>query len=371
MFCPTCGAQSEDTAQFCLKCGKPLPAPVQEQPARGRRHLLWAALVPLAVVVLIGGVISWFFWFRPLGLGKSPVEVETGPTPVSGLMPEAEASYPHPALEEGTHSSTPPPPSPTATPTIKLSATVATAQADTVTPPSTSPPPLPPAPTLAATSPSTATPIPTSTALSAPEPSAVFEDDFGGSSLNGTLWAVDRGDGAVAMSGGLLRMSSSGTRYPYIYSQGNPFPSEGDFQMTVRLRYPNVRDCGVGVIVTSYLVPVGLSLEEAADLQQEAESDGVQAGVWQDRAGGLQLWFRSETDRKDVVYPGPNTGWIELAIRYSDRQYTMYLNGSHAYSSLPTAHRPGYLWMGHPADLGSNCLWDTLEVDYVRVEALP
>jgi hypothetical protein len=371
MFCPNCGAQSEDTAQFCLKCGKPLPSLVQEQRARGRRHLLWAALVPLVVVVLVGGAISWFFWFRPLGLGKSEVEVETDPTPVSGLMPEAEVSYPQPAPEERTPSSTPPPPSSTAPPTIMPTPAMMTVEVATATPPPTSTPPLPPTPTLSATSPPTATPILAPTSPSAPEPSALFEDDFGGSSLNGTLWAVDRGDGVVAISGGILRMSSSGARFPYVYSRVDPFPAQGDFQMTVRLRYSNVRDCGVGIIMASYLVPAGLSQEEAASLQQEAESHGVQAGVWQDRASGLQLWFRSGADRKDVVFPGPNTGWIELAIRYSDGRYSMYLNGSHAYSSLETVYRPGYIWMGHPADLGYNCQWDTLEIDYVRVEMLP
>ena len=52
MFCPNCGAPSDETAQFCLKCGKPLPAHAGEQPSRGRRPPLWAALVALSVVTL-------------------------------------------------------------------------------------------------------------------------------------------------------------------------------------------------------------------------------------------------------------------------------------------------------------------------------
>jgi hypothetical protein len=163
---------------------------------------------------------------------------------------------------------------------------------------------------------------------------------------------------------------SSGRRYPYIYSKNNPFPPTGDFQMSVRFRYWEVRDCGTGIILSSYLVPAGVSQDEAAGLQQEAESHGVQAGVWQDRASGLQLWFRSG-GREDVLLPGPSTGWIELAIRYFDGRYTMYLDGSPAYSSLVTVHHPSHIWMGHPADLGSNCQRDTLEVDYVRVEMVP
>jgi serine/threonine-protein kinase len=204
-----------------------------------------------------------------------------------------------------------------------------------------------------------------------PQPRVVFEDGFGGSALDGSKWSAGAGDGEIIVADGAVRMRSDGRRYPYIHTTSNPFPAEGDFQVSYRFRYVWVKDCGVGVIVSSYLVPRGLSQAEAAARQEEAEANGVQAGVWQDVGSGMQLWYRSGGDRQDVQLGGPHKDWNEMVIRYTDGRYTLLLNGSPAYTSAPTAHRPQTLWMGHPADLGANCWWSTLEVDEVRVERLP
>lgn len=200
---------------------------------------------------------------------------------------------------------------------------------------------------------------------------AVFQDEFDGLALETAKWALDIGSGSAILVDGVLQLQSSGRRYPYVHTQVDPFPSEADFQITFRFRYAEVEDCGVGIIMTSYLVPVGLSQDEAAARQQAAEAHGVQAGVWQDRVNGLQLWYRSGPDRIDIPFPGPNTRWNEMAIRRSDGQYTLYLNGRLAYASLETPHRPRAIWIGHPADLGTGCRWDTLQIDYVRIESLP
>jgi hypothetical protein len=220
--------------------------------------------------------------------------------------------------------------------------------------------------------PPTTTPTYTSTIPTPePQPVVIFEDNFDGASLNSSKWNFNVGTGDVAIGNGILTIRSSGRRYPYVYSQGNPFPSQGDFQITYRFRYSEVKDCGVGIIMTSYLVPVGLTQIEAAARQQEAEVTGVQAGVWQDRANGLRLWFRSGANRVDIPFSGPNTGWNEMTIKYFHSQYTLYFNDHPAYTSLQTPYRPRFIWIGHPADLGTGCLWDTLEVDYIKVESLP
>ena len=89
------------------------------------------------------------------------------------------------------------------------------------------------------------------------------------------------------------------------------------------------------------------------------------------RSNGLRLWFRSGANRVDIPFSGPNTGWNEMTIKYFHSQYTLYFNDHPAYTSLQTPYRPRFIWIGHPADLGTGCLWDTLEVDYIKVESLP
>lgn len=202
------------------------------------------------------------------------------------------------------------------------------------------------------------------------QPVVIFEENFDGS-LDASKWVANSGMGSVAVGNGTLRMSSSGRRYPYVYSQHNPFPSNGDFQVEFRFRYSQVRTCGVGIIMTSYLVPTGLTQIEAANRQKEAEATGVQIGVWQDIANGQQLWFRAGAERKDLRFSGSNTSWNVMRIKYSGRQYMLYLNDRLTYTSAATSYRPRYVWIGHPADLGRDCQWDTLDVDYIRVENLP
>lgn len=342
---------------------RPAPLPVWFWPAVG-------AAVALLLVVVIGFVVL----VRDGGEGVLPVATE--PTQAAAVEVTATPSAgPTDA------------PARTLTPTAVLTQAPTQAPATTILPSATWTPVLAPTATLPATETPSPEPMPTATSVpptrtptpmppthtptSAPQPVVVFEDSFGGARLDGSKWVGDAGAGEITVADGVVRMWSEGRRFPYIHSQANPFPAQGDFQITYRFRYPWVQDCGAGIIVTSYLVPAGVSQAEAASLQQQAEANGIQAGVWQDRANGLQLWFRSGQDREDVLFPGPNKNWNEMVIRYSGGRYILYLNGSPAYRSEETAHRPRYIWMGHPADLGSNCWWDTLEVDQVRVERLP
>jgi hypothetical protein len=217
------------------------------------------------------------------------------------------------------------------------------------------------------------TPTPTlvSSPTSTPQPLDTFLDEFDGLGLDTSKWSLDTGSGDALVNGGVLRMASSGRRYPYIYSRYDPFPAEDSFQMSFRFRYSEVKTCGVGVIMTSYLVPVGLTQEQAADRQEEAEKHGVQAGVWQDEASGMQLWFRSGADRVDIPISALNTDWNEMTIRRLGSQYTLYLNGYPAYTSLDTPYHPQGIWIGHPAELDIDCQWSTLEIDYVKIESLP
>jgi hypothetical protein len=224
----------------------------------------------------------------------------------------------------------------------------------------------------------TSTPLPTripeatsTPELTAPEPVAVFVEGFDGGALDAAKWVAENTDGEVAVQDGILRLASSASRFPYVHARGSIFPSEGTFRLTCRVRYAKVDVCGVGVLMTSALIPGGLSQEETADWQREAEQNGVAAGIWQDTTGGMQIWFRSGADRADVPISGPDTAWHQLMIEYSDDRYRIYLDGDLAYSSQKTPHRATSVWIGHPSDLGSPCPWGTLEIDYVKVERLP
>jgi hypothetical protein len=212
----------------------------------------------------------------------------------------------------------------------------------------------------------TLTPEPT-----APLPIVVFEDGFDGGAIDLAKWEIESTGHEVAVSDGILQLASSASRYPYVHARSSIFPSDGAFRLTFRVRYAKVDVCGVGVLMTSSLIPGGLGQEEAADRQKEAEQSGVAAGIWQDSTGGMQMWFRSGADRADIPISGPDTAWHHVVIEYLANQYNIHLDGDLVYGSQRTPQRARFVWMGHPSDLGSPCAWGTLEVDFVRVESLP
>lgn len=70
MFCPTCGSQLPDDAQFCGSCGARLGGqglhPAADPAPKRRRGLIIAATVAATVVVLAGaGLAAWWFLLRP------------------------------------------------------------------------------------------------------------------------------------------------------------------------------------------------------------------------------------------------------------------------------------------------------------------
>lgn len=84
MFCPTCGSQLPDDAQFCGSCGTRLGGQdLNLTPAAGpmpkrRRAPIIAAIVAATVVVLAGvGFAAWWFLFRDATPEPEPVYVCT------------------------------------------------------------------------------------------------------------------------------------------------------------------------------------------------------------------------------------------------------------------------------------------------------
>jgi len=219
----------------------------------------------------------------------------------------------------------------------------------------------------------TPTAAPTFTATPTPMSREVFLDDFDGGAIDSSKWNVNSRAGRVGLGQSVLTLASSGASYPFITTRVDPFPGNGNYRMTTRFRYSHVDVCGVGMMTTSYALSAGMSQDDAGAYQHANENSGMAAGVWQDIKQGLQIWFRSRGDRKDVLYSGPDTDWHVIAVEYVGDRYTLFLDDRLSYVSQPTPYRARFMWIGNPVELGAgfNCPWDTLDVDHVRVESLP
>jgi hypothetical protein len=323
----------------------PLPLPTKVMPGAPSPAAPVRLSVPVWVVggmiglAVVGICIGLLLVFRQEG-NERPIS----PSPIAAANPSMSTPLPNltptitPLLLEPT--ATPvPTPSPFPTPT-----------------PFPTPIPLEP----------TSTPVPTPS----PQPVVTFQDDFNGSAINTSVWEADAGSGTILVGNGVLTLSSSGRSYPYLRTIYNPFPASGNFRATFRFRYLQTLTCGVGIIAASYIVPPRLSQEETTNRERAAESSGMAVGVWQDGTYGMQYWLRSGVDREEIQL-GINTKWNQTVIEYLDGKYYLYLNGNLIYTSRMIPYRPIHIWIGHPAELSGDCLWSSLEIDYIAVESLP
>lgn len=198
-----------------------------------------------------------------------------------------------------------------------------------------------------------------------------FFESFEGSNLDRNIWRLYDVPNSVSVYGSILRLANFGSRFPFLYNQELAFPQYGDFRVQSLFRYSKVDTCGVGIIIASYAPSAGLSQSESGAEQQAQEQEGVAVGVWQDRSG-LQVWFRSGAERREVNLGGPDTNLHNLTIDYTANRYRVYLDDHLTLTSAPTPYQPSRIWMGNPVDLGAGfaCPWDTLEVDQLQVERI-
>ena len=132
------------------------------------------------------------------------------------------------------------------------------------------------APTLTPMPPASPTPRPVPVA--SPIPSNYFAEDFEGNKLDATKWETI--GGVVTIGSGRVHLESASRTFPYIYAKENPFPLQGDFSFSVRLRYPSVTGWGVGLTVGTVLPPSGAGAYPSGILQ-----------IWQDRADGWEVSY--------------------------------------------------------------------------------
>lgn len=154
LFCPRCGAQNDDAASFCLKCGLSLAHPDTARHRPGRPWTRLALLLGIFGLVVLGGLLAWRYWagLRP-GAGPEPVLWQTTSSATPGLA--AQVSGPSP---EGAVSPAGPPPLPPSPVDAESFTTASVPTADQ----------LPTATQAPAATPLAPTPLPTATPSPSP-----------------------------------------------------------------------------------------------------------------------------------------------------------------------------------------------------------
>lgn len=287
------------------------PAPPPPLPtATGTNPLWWLAIGfgATVLVVLFLGAILWALW--PTGDTTPPITMLTS-TPLPTLAPSSAPSL-----------------------TLTLTPT-----------PSPSQTPAPNNPTF------TLTPGPTAN-------TRLFWDDFEGIGLDRKKWDLNRGSGDVQVFGGKLRLTSVGQAFPHIYTQQNPFPTEGDFLLKIAMRYTSATERATGFRLN--LGPPGLREQEAKGRIIELRQD---AAAWQ--------MIVDESSVEVYAAPSPRLDPNLIEIYYVDSVYHILVDGTQIYASAPTTARPTLFWFGSLAQAQVGGPWSGLEVEEVSVELPP
>jgi len=198
----------------------------------------------------------------------------------------------------------------------------------------------------------------------------VIEDDFNGFSLDSSTWVRDNdiGNNSATIESGFLRLVSNSTHYPYIYNR-IPMRLAGDFRVTIRYRYnpyvPVGQGCGAGIMLTSGFVPVFRTGQEPN--VQEPESEKVSFFIWHE-----VVWYDTfQYGRQKIALSTPYDGWHQATIEYHTGRYYVYRDNSRIFVSNSNPTKPRYIAFGNPQIVGASCIWDAVEIDYLKVEALP
>ncbi len=185
-------------------------------------------------------------------------------------------------------------------------------------------------------------------------------------------WEILQEVEKVTVANGVLQVSNTyAPRFPYVRTKQNPFPLSGDFTLTIRVRFPSLQECGVGILATNYKLPAGL--DEGADSEYRKTQDmaGLSLGIWQDGyMKGLEVQFALQGPKQiKSVSVNSLTGWRVIKIQYINSIYTISVDNARVYISKPSSLRPSSLLIGHWVGQTNleNCHWTSMDIDYITV----
>lgn len=161
--------------------------------------------------------------------------------------------------------------------------------------------------------------------------------------------------------------------FPYIASKSNPFPVEGDFSLEFSFQYNSIAQRGTGLVISLNSIPNNIS---------EINKDKPEVyffGIWQGTDDGFNVTYSGfcavgipcDQPGSNIYHtPSPNLTYHTVKLVYSNSTNKVYLDGIQKFTSIKTASRPTFLWMGNPTNQGFNASWTSFKVDYIRVKRL-
>jgi hypothetical protein len=171
--------------------------------------------------------------------------------------------------------------------------------------------------------------------------------------------------GSVLLAGGLASFDSpQATRtFPYMWagppSRPSPFPTDGDFELRLRVRYDRVQGCGDGieVLATPNSDPSGANAPEIPS--------SVVMNIWADGPVNLNLGV---VTGKNVPIADPASFHVVM-LRYVAGEYSAYIDDQLVAGPTASTLRPNCIWIGNPVlTWWGACGWSAFTLDFINVE---
>ena len=175
--------------------------------------------------------------------------------------------------------------------------------------------------------------------------------------------------GTALPESGLLRLSAiHGSRaFPFLTSRipdaPELFPVDGDFVLTIRLRYDHGGAWGDGIVIhrRNSTAPGGtVAPVNASDILLQ---------IWADPSISLSSSITGANERIPTSIANPDQ-FHEYSVRGVASSYDIFVDGVRVYGPTRSDLRPNAIWLGNPVfSYWGPGGWSNFSVDFIRVEA--
>ena len=200
-----------------------------------------------------------------------------------------------------------------------------------------------------------------------------FEDDFS-SSLN-TNWNTSNNGGQIITGTSGLVLSSNSENFPFISSNKNIFPIDGNYEISIDYSYPSTSDFGVGFGIGNYIPPYNnLNWPPSQDFNR-----WILFYSWQGKNDGHLFLGRNCTtaticdqNLTFLLKTIPDNLVHNLTVKYIDSNFEVFHNGNKTDNPiLANSHRrPTHFWIGNPIRLSTAHVWTSINVKKISVYSI-
>lgn len=205
-----------------------------------------------------------------------------------------------------------------------------------------------------------------------------FIEEFNSNFSNQNTWTVFKDiANDVSFDSNSIFLKNDDYNFPYIYSS-NIFPENGNFEASFSFQYlKNGGEFGTGIVlsdnkpliypdntthsVSNHMLQVWSDGTNGLNYASTIEPSEGSAFIYE---GGFYIFYQT----KDLI---DKLSKHTVNIKYINKKYYYYVDGTIKYVSQSTDRIPNSLWFGNPKQVNQDIGWYDFSIDYIKITQLP